>query len=63
MLLGDDRKNTTKQQLVALMYMQVNEVMKAADTLKEDDYETKVFKILILSNAIKSSLKQIESVN
>jgi hypothetical protein len=45
------------------MYMQVNEVMKSADALKEDDYETKVFKILILSNAIKSSLKQIETVN
>jgi hypothetical protein len=63
MLLGEDIKNTTKQQLVALMYMQVNEVMKAADSLKENDYETKVFEILILSNAIKSSLKQIETVN
>ena len=45
------------------MYLQVNEVMKASDALKEDDYESKVFKILILSNAIKSSLKQIENVN
>lgn len=37
MLLGEDRKLAIKQQLVAIMYMQVNEVMKAADTLKEDD--------------------------
>ena len=35
MLLGDDKKKAIKQQLVAIMYMQVNEVLKAADALKE----------------------------
>jgi hypothetical protein len=35
MLLGHDKKKAIKQQLVAIMYMQVNEVLKAADALKE----------------------------
>lgn len=60
-LIHNDSK-TIKKQLVAIMYMQINDVIKAADVLKVDkngcpDNEIIVFRILLLSNAIKSSLK------
>ncbi len=51
------------------MYLQINDVIKVADVLKvdkngcPDNQEIVVFSILLLSNAIKSSIKQIESIN